>query len=425
MFKYLSFSFISYFAFLAIGISQDVALVNPSFEGKATLNGLPHTYLNLQGWEDCGKIKFRGTTPPDIHPANFWENEETGNGVNLEVSHGNTYVGMVVRQNNTYESITQELTSPLSGGNCYVFSVDLARSTDYWSSVDLYGGPKKNFNNPVVLRIWGSNSPCYTSGGGSPPQLLAESAAIRNTQWQTNIFSIKPNKDYKYITLEAFYKTPLFEAYIGHLLIDNASAFKELDCGDDEALIAVLASSPKEDIVAVELTTPVKKNQENNLDPASTQNLEIKSEEQTIAKPTTLDPKPGSIVKQKIIKDLDEKKLVTGQRIKIEKLYFEADSTLIPQESYEVLEEVAEFLKDHDNIKVEIGGHTNGIPKHEYCDKISTQRAKAVANHLIELGVDVENLEYKGYGKRQPIASNNSIQGRKRNQRVEIKILKV
>ena len=72
---------------------------------------------------------------------------------------------------------------------------------------------------------------------------------------------------------------------------------------------------------------------------------------------------------------------------------------------------------------VEIGGHTNGIPEHAYCDRLSTQRAKAVAEYLVRRGIKQGRLKYKGYGKRQPVATNKTPDGRKRNQRVEIKIL--
>ena len=70
-----------------------------------------------------------------------------------------------------------------------------------------------------------------------------------------------------------------------------------------------------------------------------------------------------------------------------------------------------------------VGGHTNGIPPHDYCDKLSTARAEAVAKYLIQKGIEDERIQFKGYGKRKPIASNNSEEGRKRNQRVEIKII--
>jgi outer membrane protein OmpA-like peptidoglycan-associated protein len=55
---------------------------------------------------------------------------------------------------------------------------------------------------------------------------------------------------------------------------------------------------------------------------------------------------------------------------------------------------------------------------------LSTARAKAVADYLAAKGIDSKRLVYKGYGKRLPLVPNTSAEGRKTNQRVEIKILK-
>jgi outer membrane protein OmpA-like peptidoglycan-associated protein len=89
------------------------------------------------------------------------------------------------------------------------------------------------------------------------------------------------------------------------------------------------------------------------------------------------------------------------------------------------LDELAGFLKSTSNVKVEIGGHTNSVPPDDYCDKLSTARAKAVAEYLIANGVEQSKVQFKGYGKRNPIMSNKTQNGRMRNQRVEIKILNV
>ena len=51
------------------------------------------------------------------------------------------------------------------------------------------------------------------------------------------------------------------------------------------------------------------------------------------------------------------------------------------------------------------------------------QRAKEVANYLVNKGIPLERVQYKGYGKRKPLVSNKTPMGRKKNQRVEIKIL--
>ena len=127
--------------------------------------------------------------------------------------------------------------------------------------------------------------------------------------------------------------------------------------------------------------------------------------------------------KDKILEELDRSTIRRGQKIKIDQLYFEADTTDINVESYTVLNEVYDFLNDNPDIVIEIGGHTNGIPPHDYCDKLSKASAEAVAKYLIQKGIEDERIMFKGYGKRKPIASNSSEEGRKRNQRVEIKII--
>lgn len=82
-------------------------------------------------------------------------------------------------------------------------------------------------------------------------------------------------------------------------------------------------------------------------------------------------------------------------------------------------------MKENANIRVEIGGHTNDIPESSYCDKLSSMRAKSIYDYLLKSGIDMNRLEYKGYGKRNPLTSNKTADGRRRNQRVEIKILSI
>jgi len=132
-----------------------------------------------------------------------------------------------------------------------------------------------------------------------------------------------------------------------------------------------------------------------------------------------------NISKPKIIPELDIAKIRVGQTLQLNKLYFLADSTSITNESYEVLYEIYEFMKENDKVVIEIGGHTNNIPEDEYCNRLSTARAKAVAEFLYDKGITQKRISYKGYGKRKPIASNDSYSGRKKNQRVELKILQV
>ena len=125
------------------------------------------------------------------------------------------------------------------------------------------------------------------------------------------------------------------------------------------------------------------------------------------------------------MRDLDASNIKVGQVVRINNLYFQADSTDITPKSKPVLDEIYLFLQENSGIVVEIGGHTNNIPSDEYCDRLSTERAKHVAEYLIKRGIDKNRISYKGYGKHKPIASNSTSAGRKKNQRVEMKILSI
>ena len=131
---------------------------------------------------------------------------------------------------------------------------------------------------------------------------------------------------------------------------------------------------------------------------------------------------PASILSD-AAKQLDKQSLEKGKTILIDNLNFAADATEIHPASYPILDQIAEILKKRSRVLIEIGGHTNGVPPHEYCDQLSTARAKAVYSYLVSKGVAPASLQYKGYGKRQPIASNETKAGRTKNQRVEFKVL--
>jgi outer membrane protein OmpA-like peptidoglycan-associated protein len=125
----------------------------------------------------------------------------------------------------------------------------------------------------------------------------------------------------------------------------------------------------------------------------------------------------------RIMPELQIATVTVGQKLEINNIYYEADSTDITNESFESLDEIYEFLSDNEDVKIEIGGHTNSLPPDEYCDRVSTARSKSVADYLYGKGIEESRITYVGYGKRNPIASNETKEGRRRNQRVEVKII--
>ena len=379
-----------------VGQDAVITLSNPSFEDmpRAGAKGL----FGIRGWFDCGRIDFRDQTPPDIHTEN--PNDPIF-GVTKAASDGETYLGIVTRADETWESVSQKLDQPLEAGKCYTFSIDLARSETYTSSMgfdDKVTDQKKASppSKPAVLRIWGGVNYCPRN------QLLAESVPITNTSWKTYTFELTPNINTKAISLEAFYKTPVLDPYFGHVLVDNASEIRQIPCPGDE-LLAVVEEKPK---VTKEKPPHLRRKPK----------PKPKKEETVVgvAKP-----------KEKILKELNREKIFKGQKINVHSLYFEANQSQITSESFNVLDEVVSFLQENEDIKIEVGGHTNNQPAHEWCDSLSRVRAKEVAQYLNKKGVRGSQLQFKGYGKRKPIADNRTKSGRKKNQRVEIKILSI
>jgi len=198
--------------------AQDtIRLENPSFEDEPRA-GDPSRHLPIKGWTDCGRINFPRESPPDIHPVDFWK-------VTKPTQDGETYLGLVVRDNDSYESVSQKLQSPLEDGKCYSFSVFMAKS-DQYVSVSQRNRKPANFTKPAVLRIWGGNDSCVSK------VLLGESKTVENSEWESFDFNFNPENKIEYITLEAFYKTPILYSYNGHILLDNASSIVEVDCKD-------------------------------------------------------------------------------------------------------------------------------------------------------------------------------------------------
>ena len=103
---------------------------------------------------------------------------------------------------------------------------------------------------------------------------------------------------------------------------------------------------------------------------------------------------------------------------------FELDSAQLTASSKLILDNVATTLKapSNNNIAVQIGGHTDVVGTEAYNLMLSQQRAESVRQYLIGKGVDASRLRAEGFGTSQPLASNDSEEGRAQNRRVEFKI---
>lgn len=159
-------------------------LTNPSFEGE------PQDATVPQGWFPC-----REGTTPDILPG-FW-------GVHGEPSEGETYLGLITREDGSWESIGQRLPETLVPGECYTFSLDLSHASTY-----------AGYSQAIRLRVWGGAGHC------GKEQLLFDSGPIDHGDWVTYKPEFTVKAPVRYILLEAWFPV---EGQIvrGNVLIDN------------------------------------------------------------------------------------------------------------------------------------------------------------------------------------------------------------
>ena len=86
------------------------------------------------------------------------------------------------------------------------------------------------------------------------------------------------------------------------------------------------------------------------------------------------------------------------------------------------LDQLAQFLTEHTDRKVQIDGFTDSVGADAYNEELSRRRADAVKSALMSRGVDASRIGTQGYGKAYPVASNNDSGGRQLNRRVEVVI---
>jgi len=112
-------------------------------------------------------------------------------------------------------------------------------------------------------------------------------------------------------------------------------------------------------------------------------------------------------------------KKFTESKIVTHGINFDIDKANIKPESMGTLNMIVQVMKDNPGIKFEVDGHTDNSGTAEHNLTLSQQRANAVKDELIKLGIDASRLSAKGLGDTKPIADNSSIEGKANNRRVE------
>ena len=119
---------------------------------------------------------------------------------------------------------------------------------------------------------------------------------------------------------------------------------------------------------------------------------------------------------------VDDDGCVVAQKTSIAGVTFQPNSAKLTAEGRATLDGVAATLKSQEDLKVEIAGHTDSVGSEAYNTLLSQQRSDAVRTYLTGKGIDGERMTAVGYGEAEPVASNDTEDGRRNNRRVEFRI---
>ncbi len=112
-----------------------------------------------------------------------------------------------------------------------------------------------------------------------------------------------------------------------------------------------------------------------------------------------------------------------GEEVVLNNVFFDHNRSVIKVESYSELDKLVEFLNIESQLRIEISGHTDNTGNKEYNLSLSKNRAKSVIDYLGSKGIDKRRLIAKGYGDSEPIAKNDTEEGRAKNRRTTFKII--
>lgn len=140
----------------------------------------------------------------------------------------------------------------------------------------------------------------------------------------------------------------------------------------------------------------------------------------SFALPEAVRPEPVEY-KEEITEVVPE--LEVGESVTLENVFFQTGKATLLEVSIVELDKIVEMMQKNPTIRIQLGGHTDNVGKEEANQKLSEQRAKAVYDYLVRQGVKADRLSYKGYGQSQPVADNNTPEGRRKNRRTEFTII--
>ena len=128
-------------------------------------------------------------------------------------------------------------------------------------------------------------------------------------------------------------------------------------------------------------------------------------EEEVPPPPPPPPPAPAPVAKKKIV---------------LRGVNFDFDKATLQPQGKPILDEAARILKENPSVNVQVQGYTDSIGTDAYNLKLSDRRAATVQSYLAGQGVSASRLTMKGFGESNPVATNDTADGRAQNRRVEL-----
>lgn len=123
---------------------------------------------------------------------------------------------------------------------------------------------------------------------------------------------------------------------------------------------------------------------------------------------------------QQQLEKLEARATERGMVMTLGDVLFEAGESRLAPAAVRKIKDIALFMRNHPQRRAVIEGHSDNRGRAAYNRKLSRDRAFAVLESLLRIGVPEERLSVQGYGEKRPLASNYTAMGRKKNRRVEV-----
>ena len=138
----------------------------------------------------------------------------------------------------------------------------------------------------------------------------------------------------------------------------------------------------------------------------------VKKQVQEIAPVKKIEPEPAPIEEEVAVPfPFKEKKVL---------IYFKHNSNELPDQAFERLNQIADYMLHNPDASIDIKGFTDSTGSYTYNVSVSEFRANTIKTFLVGKGIDIDRIKTFGLGPENPIATNNTEEGRRKNRRVEI-----